>query len=100
MQGNRDDDRARTKQQPRLERERALVVQELLPPPVDDQFRQDDRRVVVRILRSHLVEESEQRPRDLAVGRVDDGELDVELAPYTEPFPVGHEKGWLIFVAR
>ena len=71
MQWNRDDDRARTEQQARLERECALIVQQLFPPSIDDELGEDHRRVVVGMLRAQLVEEGQQRARYFAVGRVE-----------------------------
>src|SRR6516225_11904591 len=61
--GHGGHDGALAEQQPALEEQGALVVQQLAPPRSDDEFGHDDRDHVVVIARVDLVDETQDRPR-------------------------------------
>ena len=59
--------------------ERALVVERLLPPVVEHELGEDDGEEVVGVLLVELVDEPQDRPRQLAVGRVHGAQLDRDV---------------------
>ena len=67
-------------QQPGLQPQGALVVQQLLPPAADDVLRDVDGDHVARALEPVVADVLEDRPGDLAVRRGEDRQRDVEPA--------------------
>src|SRR5262245_55312822 len=79
----RDHDRALPEEQPALEQQRALVVQQVTPPVLDHELRDDDRDRVVVVAGVDLVDVAQDGPRELAVRGLDDleGHIDTPLFP-------------------
>src|SRR6266480_7311251 len=86
MVGDAGDDDARLEDEGVLDAERRLVVQELVPPAPDDELGDDYRYDRVGRFRVELARILDQRPRHLAVGRVDRLERHVvdEVRPLIE----------------
>src|SRR5215207_9347111 len=66
------DHRALPEQQPSLEQQSGLVVEQVSPPMVDDELGDQDGDDVVLEARVELVDVTEDRPGDLPVRVVDD----------------------------
>ena len=88
--GHRGDHHAGREQQPALEPQRGLVVQQLLPPAADDVLRDVDRDDAARVGLLDLGGVLDDRPDQLAVRRVQHLErhADVALVPLLQQ-PVG-----------
>src|SRR5262249_3293594 len=88
--GARDDDRGRPEVEAPGEGQGAVVVEDLLPPVLDDQLGDDDGDDGRRILGDELVDVVEDGPGEVAVRRVDhrQGDVEVVLGPFL-PDPVG-----------
>src|SRR5882757_354828 len=69
---NARDHHPRTEEQPRLQPERALVVQQVFPPAPHDVLRDEDAGDVARALGPDPADVVEHRPGDVAVRRVED----------------------------
>src|SRR4029077_15999725 len=69
---DRGDDGALAEEQAALEEQRALVVEELAPPVAHDELRQHHGDDVVVVPGIELVDEPQDRARQLAVGRMHD----------------------------
>jgi hypothetical protein len=72
--GNGSHDDAVSEQQPSLEEQGGLIVEQLLPPVADHHLGDQNRDHVVLPPGVDLVEEPEDRPGQLPVGGVDDVE--------------------------
>src|SRR3954449_1103585 len=70
---------ARLEEQPRLESQRALVVQQLLPPPPDYVLRNEHGDHVSRTTATKTADVVENGTRHLPVGGVKDGERDRDV---------------------
>ena len=77
--GHGDDHDTRGEEQAALEPQRRLVVEQLLPPAPDDVLRDVDRHDAARAGPADLLGVLHDRAHDLAVGRVQDLERDVEV---------------------
>jgi hypothetical protein len=64
-----------SKQQPGLQTQRGLVVEKVFPPTADDILRNVDGDDVARSFAAPVLDVVDDGPGDLAVGRVDDGQL-------------------------
>src|SRR5215204_1196235 len=91
---DRDHDGAFPKEQPALEEQRALVVEDVLPPAADDELGNDDRDGVILVLTVDFVDVTNYWSDQLPVGRIDDLERYVEV----ELLPLKHDRRFVLFV--
>ncbi len=86
--GHARDHDAGHEQQPALEPQRGLVVQQLLPPPAHDVLGDVDRDDVAGARLAELLDVADHGSHELAVGRVDDLERDRDL----QVLPLLHQR--------
>jgi hypothetical protein len=68
------DDRVGPEEQRRLELEGTLIVEQLFPPVLGHELRQDDGEQRVRVLLVNGIDVGEEWSREAAVGRLNDDE--------------------------
>src|SRR2546430_2509256 len=65
------DHRVRLEQQGSLDEKRRLIMEQMVPPPGRNEFREYDGDVVVGAFRAHLADVLEQRLHQRAIGRLE-----------------------------
>src|SRR5260370_7859320 len=92
MKRDARDDNAWPEQERRLDEERRLIVQQVLPPAPGDEFRQDHRDVVVRVGQLELFNVIHQRLHQRAIGRGEDVQAGPPPPPLPPPPPPTHPR--------
>src|SRR5438093_4516680 len=74
MKGDAGDDRIRLEQEGAFDEQRTLIVKQVVPPPCGHEFRQNNRDVIVWMLRVNALDVFEQRLHQRAERRIEHDE--------------------------